>query len=474
MNRNRMLILSALMVVTGCVSCFKDEHNPPKADGERPNVDFTVDASDVITDNFLGFGTQYNNNLFTSLTAASDGVTASNLPDLEKKVLELGSQYVRIFFDPKCWETSDKYNPEYMPSFIRTVELAQRTGSLVNITYWHSSKVDDMDAFGDVIYDLLVTRGLTCVKQVTIQNEVNDTKITQDEYRNIYAAFNTRLRTLGIRDRIQIVGGDLTLTNQASWFAFMAGSMSHLLDGYSSHIYWDHWDLAKPNDRLDGIAAELAKMSGDGVKPCYVTEYGIRGEKISGDPYADPGYLRGTKTPIGWTNVNAFKHALFHIDALNVGMAGLIKWDCYKAKYDNGNQFFSVIGAGSDGYPLYPSYWMTWVFTHTCATGWKVISAQPTVSTLSPKSLAAMTDGANDYTLYALGTSTSEVNFKVGGLPANRTFHVIAWNDNLMGGLSKLADVQSDAAGVVSFDVKANSFVAVTTLDVDLPEELMN
>ena len=88
--------------------------------------------------------------------------------------------------------------------------------------------------------------------------------------------------------------------------------------------------------------------------------------------------------------------------------------------------------------------------------------------------LAAMTDGANDYTLYALGTSTSKVNFKVGGLPANRTFHVIAWNDDLMGGLTKLADVQSDAAGVVSFDVKSNSFVAVTTLGVELPEELMN
>ena len=82
MNRNKILILTFLLVVTGCVSCFKDEHNPPKADGVRPGVDFTIDASNVITENFLGFGTQYNNNLFTSLTAASDGVTDSNLPDL--------------------------------------------------------------------------------------------------------------------------------------------------------------------------------------------------------------------------------------------------------------------------------------------------------------------------------------------------------------------------------------------------------
>ncbi len=470
MNRNSILTFAAMLIVSGCVACFGDDHQPPKAGDGCPEVDFRIDASKVVTENFLGFGTQYNNNLFTSLTAVSDGVTESNLPDLEKKVLALNSQYVRIFFDSKCWPDNDKYDPEYMPSFVRTVELAQRTGSLVNITYWHSSKEADMPAFADVIYDLLVKRSLTCVRQVTIQNEVNDTKITQADYLAIYTAFDTRLRELGIRNRIEIVGGDLTLTNQASWFAFMAGNMSHLLDGYSSHIYWDHWDLAKPNDRLNGIAGELAKMSGDGVKPCYVTEYGIRGEKISGDVYANPGYLRGSKTPIGWTNVNAFKHALFHIDALNAGMAGLVKWDCYKAKYDNGNQYFSVIGPGKDGYPLYPSYWMTWLFTHTCATGWKVIAAMPTVATLTPKALAAMTDGGDNFTLYALGTSSARINFRVDGLPAGRVFRVFAWNDDLTGVVSELDSVTSDDSGILSFDVKSGTFVAVTTLDVKLPE----
>lgn len=55
----------------------------------------------MITDNFLGFGTQYNNNLYTTRTFENDGVSEENLPDLEKKVLALGSQYVRIFFDKK-------------------------------------------------------------------------------------------------------------------------------------------------------------------------------------------------------------------------------------------------------------------------------------------------------------------------------------------------------------------------------------
>lgn len=57
------------------------------------------------------------------------------------------------------------------------MELAQKTGALVNITYWHSSIPEDMGRFADEIYDLIVNKGLTCVKQVTIQNEVNSTKL---------------------------------------------------------------------------------------------------------------------------------------------------------------------------------------------------------------------------------------------------------------------------------------------------------
>ncbi len=71
-----------------------------------------------------------------------------------------------------------------------------------------------MGRFADEIYDLIVNKGLTCVKQVTIQNEVNSTKITPDEYRVLYSVFIDRLKELGIRDKIQLVGGDLVQDNQ--------------------------------------------------------------------------------------------------------------------------------------------------------------------------------------------------------------------------------------------------------------------
>ena len=149
----------------------------------------------------------------------------------------------------------------------------------------------------------------------------------------------------------------------------------------------------------------------------------------------------------------------------------MIKWDCYKAKYDNGNQYFSVIGSGEDGYPLYPSYWMTWVFTHTCKPGWKVISTQA-VKAASHKLCAAMTDGESNYTIYAQTTAAVQTPFTVTGLPADMKFRVLAWNDDLMGGVTELESVSTDEEGKVTFDVKADGFIALTTLDFNIPEEL--
>lgn len=465
MKRNIILSIAALLTASVFGACYEDDHQPPKVNGAHAGVDFVVDASQVITDNFLGFGTQYNNNLYTTRTYDSDGVSEANLPDLEKKVVDLGSQYVRIFFDRKCWEGAASYNPEYWPSFLRVVKLAQKTGALVNITYWHTSMVEDMAHFAEVIKYLIVDEGLTCVKQVTIQNEVNGTNnFPQDYYRDVYSAFAAKLEELGVRDRIQIVGGDLVQNQQASWFAYMAGTMSHLLDGYSCHIYWFLKELQKPIDRLTGIAGELAKMEGSAVKPCYITEYGVEAAR-------DAEFYPGTSIRTGRTNECAFRHVTFHINALNTGFAGLIKWDCYKAKYDNGNQYFSVIGSGEDGYPLYPSYWMTWVFTHTCQPGWKVISTQ-SAAVSAHKLCAAMTDGNDNYTVYAQTTAAVQTPFVVSGLPADKKFRVIAWNNDLMGGVTELESVTSDAEGKVLFNVKADGFVALTTLNFEIPEDL--
>ena len=89
---------------------------------------------------------------------------------------------------------------------------------------------------------------------------------------------------------------------------------------------------------------------------------------------------------------------------MNLGFAGFIRWDCYKAKYDNGNQYYSCIGKASEGYPTWPLYYMTWLFTHTCQPGWSVVETKQGNNIY--KTVAAMQDKAGqNMTLYAMNRS---------------------------------------------------------------------
>ena len=83
-----------------------------------------------------------------------------------------------------------------------------------------------------------------------------------------------------------------------------------------------------------------------------------------------------------------------------------------------------------------------------------------------------MTDGESNYTIYAQTTAAVQTPFTVTGLPADMKFRVLAWNDDLMGGVTELESVSTDEEGKVTFDVKADGFIALTTLDFNIPEEL--
>ena len=68
MKRNIFLSCAALLAASVFASCYQDDHQPPMVEGGHVGIDFVVDNNKVITDNFLGFGTQYNNNLYTTRT----------------------------------------------------------------------------------------------------------------------------------------------------------------------------------------------------------------------------------------------------------------------------------------------------------------------------------------------------------------------------------------------------------------------
>lgn len=424
--------------------------------------EFTVNTGTVLASNFIGNGTQYNQNLHAAISAV-DGITPQNVLDLEIKVITLGSQHVRIFFSSKAFDTVNF--PDYMSSFIKTVELAQASGSTVNITYWHGPYTNipqQMSDFANVLNDLIVTRGLTAVQYITIQNEVNSTSITQATYKTLYENLNTSLTALGIRGAVKFIGGDLVRTNQQSWFDYMAANMNSLLDGYSIHIYWTYTDKAYAKTRLSEVRAIIDAMAPATRKPVYITEYGARGDTIN-TGCEDPGCLTGTVIPIGDTVINAFQHAWFQMKAMNYQYVAAVKWDAYKAKYDNGTQYYSEIASATGGYSTKPAYNMTRLFTRTSLPGWQVVGVTGAVT---GKLVSAMNDPVTgNMAVYALNDTTGTTTIAVGGMPANKQFRLLVWNDEATGGIKHYGTVQTDSAGTIAVTLNTQSFAAFTTLN---------
>lgn len=424
--------------------------------------EFTVNTGTVLQSDFVGSGTEYNQNLYASISAV-DGITTSNIGLLESKVKALDSQIVRIFYDSKGEDTVTY--PDYMASFEQTVALAQSSGAEVNITYWHGPYTNittQMQTFANELYRLKVTLGYSNVKYVTIQNEVNSTSITQSDYETFYRTLNTQLTALGIKSGIKFIGGDLLLTNQQSWFDYMDAHMTDILDGYSIHIYWDYDDVQYGIDRLDGVRTIINGLSAAGQKPVYIMEYGVRGDK-STCTY-DPGCLNGTSIPITDTVISAYEHAEFTMNAMKRKFVALTKWDAYKAKYDNGTQYHSEIGSGTDGYPLKPVYNATRLFTHTANSHWNLVSVTGTVT---GKIVNALKDpNSSNLAVYALNDTGATTTISFNGVGANTAFRLFVWNENGDGGITDKGTVSSDFIGHTQVRLNPQSFAVFTTLNV--------
>src|SRR5207245_6371684 len=87
--------------------------------------EFIVASDRGISANFGGFGAQLNQHVYAKISGPPPG-----LANLEAKVVALGPQFVRVFFNATEWTFPDR-----MASFVRTVDLAQRAQAQINITW---------------------------------------------------------------------------------------------------------------------------------------------------------------------------------------------------------------------------------------------------------------------------------------------------------------------------------------------------
>ena len=454
-------------------------------------TELELDGSRSVLDSLGGYGAQFDQHVFAPITAAPPG----SLPDLDAKVKALEPQLVRIFYS--VGQEADANN---MASFIETVQLAQDAGATINITYQSAAGArlqpgPFMNRFAAVLEDLVRVRGLTNVRWVTVQNEPNTPglQITTDQYNALYRALDAELVARGLRQQIGLMGGDLVESSgardQRVWFQYMAHNMNDILDAYSVHIYWNYWDTARMVFRLEDVRQIVTEeLPADARKPVFITEFGVRGiQNFSGKPAFQPGYWEDG-TQMSRTNIEAFQMLWFDVLASQLGFSGVVKWDAYWGRYDNGyNQSWWLIGPADEGWPLMPSYHALRLLLQVTERGWQVLGVNPWAEDdwkldaqdqpqdQPEKELAAYSGPNGELTLFGLDTHGGALNgasgepapaYSIGGLAPGTELNLLLWNAAANGADSVVGTVTANAAGLVRFNVPQHAAFALTTLPV--------
>jgi hypothetical protein len=432
-------------------------------------TEFQVALENLIVPSLAGYGGQFNHHVYAQISR-DVGVTDDNVVDMERKMRSLHPEFSRIFFPVRAFT-----DPDRMQSFVRTVKLAQTTGTTINIT-WQGGTLDvksgTVPKFANVLLDLVKNQGITRLRWLTLQNEPNSTRITPAQYEAEYRELDPYIQS--IRGQVRYMGGDLvrgpgTSDNQRVWFDYMAEHMADLLDAWSIHVFWDYWDTQKLQDRLYEVRAIWDVEPLAERKPLYVAEYGVRGLRSYDGVKADPGFWEDG-TPISNTNVSAFQHAWFDVLSAQLGYMGTSKWDSYFGKYDNATQAYYMIGSPQSGWPLYPLYYLLRLTTATVKRGWSVVGVDAVPETT--RLVAAYVGTTGQRTLIGLDTAGAQLNttsptsdaYTIGGLPPSTRLHLAVWNQAGDGMVGPSQVVTTDAAGVVTFTVPQHGVFVLTTL----------
>jgi hypothetical protein len=434
-----------------------------------------ADHSDDSQATLGGYGAQMNQNLYASIT----GAPFSALADLESKVIAQRPGLVRVFFN----DVQARDFPDRLQSFYKTLQLAQNAGAAINVTLQSTGSLTLGPAttrFANVLNTAVKTFGISNLRWVTIQNEPNGAtkpdgtpSFVPADIEPWYRTLDTKLRALGLRDQIHFMGLDLVLTDQQTWFDYAATHMSDLLDAYSIHVFWDYWDTAKLESRLQGVHDIVAAMPAAARKPVYSMEYGVRGiRSIGTTTFVDPGVWDATQQiPVTETNVNAFQQAWFDVLAAQLGFAGTVKWDSYYSKYDNGSQAYFMLGHWDENgiWRVNPIYDVVRLFTRVTRPGWSVTTVEPD-SPLDTRLAASYAGPSGQLTVVGLDRSGGQVNgvstvlvpYAISGLPASSTFQLVEWNRDGDGRTAPAGTVTTDDAGVASFLVPQQAVFALT------------
>ena len=490
------------------LSVFVTGATPAETDTTNNDGATTVDVtehelvgSNVLVPSLGGYGAQFNQHVYAPIT----NLPASSFPNLETTVKALEPQLVRIFYNEDFEEGPHavRFNPANMPSFVRTVQLAQEAGATINITY-HAvgdarlSPGPHMQRFAAVLEDLVETRGFTNIRWVTVGNEPNTpgAALTLPQWHALYLALHNELVARGLREHIRIMGGDLIESAGARdhelWFKYMTENMLDIIDAYSEHIYWSYFQVpAGTVGRFEFRLRDVRKLVVDDTlaekrRPSFIMEFGVRGQATApGKPTLVNAYYEDG-SEMRRTNIAAFQQLWFNIASAQLGFTGTSKWDLYWGNYDfssPGNQVYWMVNpTQEDRWEVFPTYHALRLMLQTTERGWEIVRVDPwqrddwdpVVADEPEKEMTAYLGPSGQTTVIGLDTNGRLLNttsaetshYSLGGLPPGTRFNLALWNAAGDGQNTISEIVTTNDAGVARFEVPLHAAFALTTVAV--------
>jgi hypothetical protein len=507
------VLVALASVVMACSGVPGEEPGDETSDALESGT-LTIRPDQVVAPSFEGFGTQYNQNLFATISEP-DGVTPARLGTLEKKLGALSSGYVRIFFDAGAPK-------DEQDSFLRTVALAQKLGARVNVTYWHGPYKNvpaQMKVFADALQGVLASPGAV---DVTLQNEVNTTPcVTQEVYASLYVALDGELRARALRSRVRFIGGDLLRggvsadepeafqsrvdkcvkacgwtpaqcadkaqadgSTEEAWLADFASRtvqgvpgatyLSDMFEGYSAHVYWNYWDRNKMTARLDGLQKAIDALPARARRPLYITEFGAKGDYTK---VLSPGVYDGARPakdadghtflasegyPIADTAIEGFQTGRFAVEALKRGVVAALRWDAFDAHYQTAPAGdFSMLEKASTEWAPTPSFPVMQLLGEAAPRGWKVVGVDG--DDRAGLVAAALAGGASERSLFVVNDTAAVQKLVMRGFAKDATVRVLQWMRS-DGTARTVRTVKTGSLGGVTVDVPMHAVVAVTSL----------
>lgn len=454
-----------------------------------------------------GFGAQFNTNLFTS-AGQDPGLTDGQLNELRTRIKNLKPGHSRIFVRKNVRPPlAGKPEPPEFRALMRTIELAQQSGANVNLTWWQGPYANEprlrqlrwptaatgdakwpkelkggpgaltapkalMERFAEII-ERAHAAGHDCVTHVTIQNEVNESRVDIAKQRNpnlsmrlyellyrhldgaLAARRDPKNPARSLRACVKLVGGDLVEkgnSHQNAWLKYMARNMADVLDGYSIHVYWDPSEFpSKPLRRLRQLDATVEGLVAK--KPIYVTEYGVKVRGATPEP--------GTVGQKGVEQLvdTALQHAWFNAVAPQYGCVGLAKWVLYRTDLKAEFGHWGMIDAPSESFTRFPTYFVTWLFTHLTEPGWRAAGLGLGENGKLVASRFVLPD--RQESVLVINAQPQSRQVRVEGLTA-ASYCAAVWNRDGQGKLNGLNRVNAQA-NAVTVDVPPRGVVALCT-----------